>query len=236
MNRDELIASDFLNSLNVGIVESEPDGNVTPDFLIDKTIAVEVRRLNMNYVLSDDKMEGFEKIVTGAWKRMDRILKTLGPSIAGESWNVVMQFRRPLDWKSLEPVLIAQLNQFKVTDPRDAITLKFSEKFELDLVRTRRKSDHFFTLMGSSNMDAGGAVMELVEQNLRLCVKEKERKIASHRRKYREWWLVLINRVDLHMEAEDYCKFGCGLNPPIEHSFERVILVDPRDLENWFEL
>ena len=67
MKKDELIAFNFLKSLSIGLVEHESDGNVIPDFLIHKSIAVEVRRLNMNYVLSNDKYEGYENIVAGAW-------------------------------------------------------------------------------------------------------------------------------------------------------------------------
>lgn len=236
MKKDEQIALDFLKSLNIGMVEHEPDGNVTPDFVIDKRVAVEVRRLNMNYILSDGQKEGFENIVASAWLRIDRILKTMGPSIAGESWNVVMQFSRPLDWKSLAPEINTQLNEFKFSDPRHDVTLKFGENFELDLMRSRRKLDHFFNLMGSANLDAGGAVMALVEKNLRLCVTEKEKTVTQHRHKYQKWWLVLINRVDLNMIAEDYQQFGRQFSPPIEHNFEKIILVDPRDVGNWFEL
>ena len=167
---------------------------------------------------------------------MDRILKTLGPSIEGEPWNVVMQLRRPLDWKTLEPEVIAQLNEFKLTDSRDAVTLTLSEKFELDLMRSRKSLDHFFTLMGSANMDAGGAVTALVDKNLRLFVTEKEQTIAQHRHKYPRWWLVLIDRVHLIMEAKNYQHFGRHFSPPIEHNFEKIILVDPRDVGNWFEL
>lgn len=49
-NQDELRAKKYLQTLHYTTLEYEPLGNVTPDFVIDDKIAVEVRRLNKNYV------------------------------------------------------------------------------------------------------------------------------------------------------------------------------------------
>ena len=49
-NPDEIRARQYLQTLKHTILEYEPLGNVTPDFLLDKEIAVEVRRLNRNYM------------------------------------------------------------------------------------------------------------------------------------------------------------------------------------------
>lgn len=236
MRRDELIASAFLKTLDIGSVKYEPDGNVTPDFLLDGRIGVEVRRLNLNYILPNGKVEGYETLGASAWRMMERVAKTFGPSIDGETWNIVMGFRRPIVWKTLEPVVVARLNEFKASSCREDITLRFGDNFELDLMRSRRDKGSFFCLMGGGNADAGGAVMALVEQNLRLCVEEKERKVAPHRHKHNEWWLLLINRVDIHMEAEDYEEFSKKLNPPLVHAFNRILIIDPRDNANWFEI
>lgn len=48
-NSDELRAKQYLQTLSHTKLEYEPLGNVTPDFLIDGKVAVEVRRLNRNY-------------------------------------------------------------------------------------------------------------------------------------------------------------------------------------------
>ena len=46
MNREELLAKNYLESLNLSSIIYEPDGNIPPDFLVDNHIAVEVTRLN----------------------------------------------------------------------------------------------------------------------------------------------------------------------------------------------
>ncbi len=53
-NKDEIRAKKYLQTLNFTQVEYEPLGNVTPDFLLGKKIAVEVRRLNRNHIDGDN--------------------------------------------------------------------------------------------------------------------------------------------------------------------------------------
>lgn len=63
-NEEELRAQEYLLSLDYTDIVYEPLGNVTPDFVIDKSIAVEVRRLNRNYMKDEHlvSMENYEKI------------------------------------------------------------------------------------------------------------------------------------------------------------------------------
>ncbi|MCD6172683.1 MAG: hypothetical protein J7J96_02705 [Sulfurimonas sp.] len=52
-NQEELRAKQYLQSLNYTKIEYEPLGNVTPDFVLDDKIAVEVRRLNRNFIKNE---------------------------------------------------------------------------------------------------------------------------------------------------------------------------------------
>ncbi|WP_455757681.1 hypothetical protein [Sulfurimonas sp.] len=58
-NFDELRAKQYLQTLKYKKLEYEPLGNVTPDFVIDNKIAIEVRRLNKNYI-SNEKLVHIE--------------------------------------------------------------------------------------------------------------------------------------------------------------------------------
>ena len=49
INEDEIRASQYLKTLQHSSLQYEPLGNVTPDFVLDGKIAIEVRRLNKNY-------------------------------------------------------------------------------------------------------------------------------------------------------------------------------------------
>lgn len=236
MNPDETIAYEFLKSLDQGAVLYEPDGNIPPDFRLGEGVAVEVRRLNQNHVHPDGQKHAYEHLGIRMWHRMRNLLKNFGPSYAGESWHVIMMFRRPLDWRRLEKEVINRLEEFKHSPCRVDTTLHFGDSFELDLYRAHKDAGTFFNLRGSCDGDSGGSILAEVERNLRLCIEEKERKIAPYRDRYNEWWFVLINYVDLHMEAEDYEGFIMDAAPPLTHSFSRVFLIDFRDFRHWFEV
>jgi hypothetical protein len=49
MDESETLALKYLQSQGFINIKFEPDGNRPPDFLVDDTIAVEVRRLNQNF-------------------------------------------------------------------------------------------------------------------------------------------------------------------------------------------
>lgn len=61
INEDEIRASQYLQTLKHTSLEYEPLGNVTPDFVLDNKIAIEVRRLNKNYK-SDEHLVRIENI------------------------------------------------------------------------------------------------------------------------------------------------------------------------------
>ena len=76
MNRDESIAETFLKSLGLGTVTYEPDGNISPDFLLDSRIAIEVRRLNEN-VNVGGQVRGLESEHISVGKVIRAVLETL---------------------------------------------------------------------------------------------------------------------------------------------------------------
>ena len=87
MDRSEQIVSEYLLHRGFRDVVYEPDGNTTPDFLIDGRIAVEVRRLNQNEDTPNGH-RGLENITIPLQAKIGALLKTLGPS-NGESWYVM---------------------------------------------------------------------------------------------------------------------------------------------------
>ncbi len=54
MDRTEKLVSEHLAHRGYKYVVYEPDGNIPPDFLVDGSIAIEVRRLNQNHFDGQD--------------------------------------------------------------------------------------------------------------------------------------------------------------------------------------
>jgi hypothetical protein len=48
MDQSEKVAYQYLSSCGFRDIVYEPDGNIPPDFLVNDSVAVEVRRLNQN--------------------------------------------------------------------------------------------------------------------------------------------------------------------------------------------
>lgn len=236
MNDSELLANEYLHSLGLGKVVYEPDGKVPPDFCVGGTIAVEVRRLNQNYEFADGSRQGLEQLSIPLWKRFKAYLPSLGPSLSGECWYVGLDFRRPLEeWKTLRPLVESKLRTFMALPLRAQMSVSVTPNLNLDLIRSGKDHGSFFVLGASSDDDSGGWVMDEVERNLRLCIAEKEKKIEPIRSKYPIWWLVLADHIDYSMDEDDRPIFRSEVMPLISHSFNKIVLLDPRDYRRAFE-
>ncbi len=237
MDFSETLAHKYLVGLDLGKVVYEPDGNIPPDFSIGGHVGVEVRRLNQNFTASDGTSEGLEEVSIPLWQRMKRLLQSLGPSVDGECWYVAIDYGRPLpEWRLLEARIRRELTSFRLRPTRGRASVRVAQQFELEIFRSGTDHGSFFILGGSSDDDSGGWVMGEVERNLRLCIAEKEKKIAPYRRRYSDWWLVLPDYIDFSMDAEDREEFRSEIMPTIPHIFTRIVLLDPRDNGRIFEI
>ena len=235
MDTSEQLVESYLHSLGYSEIAYEPDGNVPPDFLVNRHIAVEVRRLNQNVKSVTGKTQGIEETFVPIWQAMRRYLPSLGPSINGESWFIGIRIRRPLEpWQTLKPLVRSALQQFMQTQRRQSMTIAVTRHFEI-VIRSAGTSHASFFLLGSGlDFDAGGFVLAQVLQNLKLCIAEKEKKIAPYRHKYPVWWLVLPDHIGHGLDAEDQQQFR-GL-PPLAHSWDKVVLVNPTKPSHAFEV
>lgn len=89
---EEKRAEEFLAHTGYHNIVYEPDGNVTPDFLVDGRIAVEVRRLNQN-IVSSDRSQGLETDLISLSRIVKSLALSFGPPIQGVSWFLHFRFR-----------------------------------------------------------------------------------------------------------------------------------------------
>ena len=106
--------------------------------------------------------------------------------------------------------------------------------FDLVLRPTGRLHDTFFVPGVSTDLQAGGWMINEVVENLKFCIAEKTRKIAAVRHKYPEWWLVMPDFID--WGVDDFDQQAVREQITILHPFDRVILLDPRDHTRAFEI
>lgn len=223
MNRDENIARVYLESLCLGLVIHEPDGNRMPDFLIDGRIAVEVRRLNQ-HVEVDHGPEGLESVEAALVRFIDRLLPTLGPADHEGSWWVSYQFRRPLDLRALKHDIPRALRSFAGRRANGAYRMHLQSNFGMDLQPATDAHDERFLFGAYNDYDAGGFVGAEIIRNATLCIAEKTAKLMPVRDRYPEWWLLLVDRIGPKLNASERNELPNHIDPS---PWDRVVLLDP---------
>lgn len=233
MDSSEQVVSEYLSHRGFRDVVYEPDGNVPPDFLIDGRIAVEVRRLNQNEDTPNGH-RGLENVAIPLRARVWALLKTLGPS-DGESWYVMYRLRRPLPpWEQLAAALRTELTEFRNNTNRRRTTRAVVPRFRVTLIKAGRPYPDFFVPGGFADSDSGGFVLAELSRNIRICVMEKTHKVACLRAKYPEWWLVLVDYIGYGIDERD-CEEVRQLFQ-FEHSWGKIVLVNPLDATQGYEL
>lgn len=235
---DECLAKQYLNELGRDPVVFEPDGKIPPDFTLAGCIGVEVRRLNLNYEHPDGSSEGVEEWAIRRRCALKNLFGEIGPSVNGESWFVNIDFRRPVEFdKPFKEEIGEKLKKFMDSPNREPKIISVGANFELHLSRANIDKGYFFMLGGCEDDDLGWYwSMTELEKNLRFCIEKKERKIAPHRKKYTKWWLILVDYICYVMGQDDQEVFRANHMPNIRHSFDKIILLDPRDHHRAFEI
>lgn len=227
MDRFESLAKAYLEHVGLFPVIYEPDGNVPPDFLVAGSIAVEVRLLNQHEATGDSP-RGLEYDAMPLLSGVRRLLAGLGPAGTEPSWFVMYKFSRPVPlWRELAPLVQRALEHFQSNDPVSGAKVWVSPTFSLEFVRASSPLDSRFELGGYADHDSGGWLLSELKRNIELCAAEKSRKIARVRPKYATWWLVLIDQIGYAMN--DFERELFQANIQIEHDWDRIVLVDPRD-------
>ncbi len=234
MDATEKHVSDYLTHRGYIDVVYEPDGNIPPDFLVDGTIAIEVRRLNKNHFDGSD-VKGLEEVAIPLCNRIKALVASLGAPTEGESWFIDFRLRRPVEpWKSLCPKLRRALEAFKAAPIKQNSTIIETLGFKLIIFRASKTHTTMFVLGGYIDSDAGGWLLPDMQTNIFHCVTEKSRKIAIVRSKYGQWWLALVDRIGHSLSEPDREIFRAQMS--IEHDWDKIIIIDPQDHTRWFEI
>jgi len=229
----EVLAEKHL-SARFSKVVYEPQPNRPPDFLIDNRIAVEVRRLNQNNAV-DGSYQGLEETAIPLAQKIENFLEQFGPTQDDKSWFVTITFERPiLHWKNLRQLLHTELEAF-LSDPNPELRLiAIDEKFRLQLIRASIPQSTRLVFGGMSDLNSGGWIVSEVDRNLRICVEEKSAKISSLRASHSEWWLALEDRIGYSLSEVNRRALKDSFD--LKHDWDKIILIDPRNHLNFFEV
>ncbi len=207
MDREEELVSKFLKYKGYNNIIYEPDGNIPPDFLVDNSTAIEVRRLNQHY-FSGNKWEPLEDVRYTLVPKINSLLKSYTDRNHQRSAFVSINYSRPLKvskniLKKLKSILDQHLNRLEQTvefQLEDRLTIKIfpsSEKFE---------SAYHFGM--SSDHNAGGFVVGNVYTNLKLVLKDHQYLVVRNNDSHHQHLHIVANRVgyDGSITSDKWCK------------------------------
>ena len=237
MKSSEEHVVNYLKTLGFETIVYEPNGkDKPPDFAINGRIAVEVRRLNQNY-LSGTQYEGLEVLDFSLMHRIENLLVSFGPPVGGNSWFIMNTFRRPLEpWSVIGPRLKLALENFAMSHQKENTRIKLVKNFELEFLQASRRLDFLFVLGSPDDDDAGWWLLPELYKNLQICVKEKSLKFrkANVFSKYKESWLVFTDHIGLaydRVTREELRK-----HEPCVDDWARIVLIHPEKYEIAYEI
>lgn len=227
MDYAEKVAEHFLRSLNIGDVVYEPDGNVPPDFVVNNNIAVEVRRLNQNFI-DQKRFEGLEHLSIRLLHFFEKICITSGSPREG-SYFLHWNFQRPLNFDS---ALIGRtrraLSEFDYESIRadDLIAFK-THNLTVRILPASEVLETKLLIGGFTDFDAGGWIGDEYRKNIILACEEKHKKIEHHRKRYEEWWLILPDFFWSSIKPDDYKAVPDDLCE--RFMFKRIVVVSTKN-------
>jgi hypothetical protein len=205
MNSDEEIVNKYLQSNVGGVIVHEPDGKNPPDFSIDSSIAIEVRRLNAHYFLGQNT-KSIEEMDIPVRKKFNRIIRNFPADYHGKTYFVGFCLNHPIkniDKETIKGIKKILENYLSSNEVDTHIAYKVNSKITLYISPADPKPGKSFLPGGMSNHSEGGFVIPIYTENINHCIDEKNKKIENHKQKYNEWWLILVDHLYNDLESFD---------------------------------
>jgi hypothetical protein len=225
LKEEEKIAYDYFITMGFKKIYHEPDGNIPPDFLLNESIAVEVRRLNQHFNYKKDIP--IEKLEYQLIPRVTNLLKSFKVPDIDSSAFLTFSYARPLkvDKKLLSDIRVVLRNHLQSI--KEVKEYRIRENLTVRIWPSKRILPNIYHIGILSDQDTGGFIISLIYQNLKLVIDEKNSKIKPYFNKYDEWWLLLIDRIGYTLHDEEINRL---ISIPLEnYYFKKVILISGFD-------
>lgn len=203
-NKDETRAKEYLQTLNFNHIEHEPLGNVTPDFLIDKKIAIEVRRLNRNFINSK-KILNIENLEIAVVKKIKKMADKFTLDKSFSSAYVSIELFEPIEHEKKINIIrrvkkILNKHSKHITQNR---SYKVGSFLKLTFTPTDKKTNTY--IYSGCNGDFFWIIHEL-KKTIQKAIDEKDKKIQHNYKLYDKWWLILVDSIVHGLVEEDFIK------------------------------
>ena len=222
MNYDETIVRDFLFTIGYQNIKYEPDGQVPPDFLLNNEIAIEVRRLNQHYT-KEAIPEPLEKLEYSLIPKIISIIDNFKSSNFNVTKAVIIRFHRPIVNKKEIIDKFKKLIEVEYSGNDEEKRFQLSNNFSIRFTPLKKKYDTPFILGTINDLDRACLVVAEMYKNLNIVVAEKQQKILPHHKKYKIWWLAVVDKIGYNYESSDIQQMH--ELPKIKNIFDKILIV-----------
>ncbi len=220
MNSEEKIAQDYFKKEKINNIIHEPLGNVTPDFLLNNNVAVEVRRLNKHY-----KGEPLEKLEYGELRKIENFIQQYKSEKKFDATSAVsLEYQRPLIFNKIKSELKSTFDTLS-RNKKFNEEIRINENLAIYLFPLEERHESEFEVLGWVDHNRGGFVLKDLVDNINIVLKEKEIKIQKSKKQFSIWWLVLINYISYSISENELNRIKNLL--PSSSSFSKIIILDP---------
>lgn len=228
MNYDEKTTYEYLTQNYPHYkIEFEPDGNRPPDFSINNETAIEVRRLNQNYV-NQGRYKGLEELEYSLIPKIINVLKEFETKEYETSVLVKVYYRRPIKVTKKLIKTFRQEIQEQLPIQKKSLFFEVSENLNVELIKLNVKLDKSI-LIGTHDDDSGGFILSEMERNIKLILPEKEGRIKEFYQEYNSWWLFLVDHIGFGIEESEFHKLKSSFKA--ETIFDKIQIISPLNLE-----
>jgi hypothetical protein len=224
VKKEEKTVFEYLKSEGYKLIKFEPDGNIPPDFMIDDSTAVEVRRLNENY-FSGDKPVGHYEEHHGLWELLFHFLAGYKNVNMKSSYWLDFGYERPIpEPNELKKNLKLQLDNF-IQNPVPYAELKVTPSFTIRLIPKQTEEKNAILLASSHDDNGGGAVLQIYIANINYCIREKTSKIRRAKINYSQWWIILVDSLIYGINSIEMEQLKKYIVLPVQ--WKKLIILDP---------
>lgn len=201
-NKDELRAKQYLQTLKHKTLKYEPLGNVTPDFLADNKIAIEVRRLNRNFINSNKKIN-IENLDIAIIKNIKKTIEKFEHTHYKNTAYVSISLHKSIDFEKKTNVLrrVKKILKRQANHISKNISYRIGDYLKLTFTPTDKKSSIYS--YGGCNNDYFWIIHEL-QKSIQKVIDEKDKKIEQNFKLFNEWWLILVDSITYGLDTQDF--------------------------------
>lgn len=225
-------AKKYLQTLKYSQVEYEPLGNVTPDFLLDKKVAVEVRRINRNHI-DGSNLVSIENLEIPLVKNIKKLINSFSSNPHISSAYVSITFTKALNIQHQKSIIrkVKKILKKHTHYISESKTYKIGKYLDITFTPTDKKTPIY--IYTGCNGDSLWLVHE-IHKNIQAVIDEKDEKIEKNFAYYDEWWLLLVDSILYGFDDEDFKELE---KIKLEkRKFTKVIILSPKGEFKTFEL